>query len=446
MPDIAHKIDVTSPLIHYEGNWFPGSAVQIAGNTFSDPDLGKHDQGTSVLCFPGKDHVCSATLNFTGTEIRVVGAYRNQFAGPFRVAGPFQVELDGETSGPIQPPKDEQFQVVLFQQAGLTSGSHTLKLTAVPLLPNLPPPPKSGGGGSLPFNVTFAGVDLDFFTWTTNAVSGSDKDARIQDDNVAFIYQPPDAWSTDMRNLPGFDAGNGHFALNQTDASVTFSFSGDRVDVYGAIGNIGGPFTAQIDDRPVRDLTAEQKLLPAGQNFLADQLIFSADSLSSGNHTLKLISRPVGSPQGLAIDYAVVDGTANNVSSASPTLPSSSEYTSSSTRPTSHPSNKQSQGHRGGLNPAQIGGIAAGISLLFIVLLCALLYLRRRRRNFRSSRLAHALPSPTFVAQFPPDLVAQPTPPSKIAVVRRSSVTSEASDTPSTQPPNYTSLYRDNSV
>ncbi|KAJ7255237.1 hypothetical protein C8J57DRAFT_1656009 [Mycena rebaudengoi] len=81
MPDIVHKIDVTSALIHYEGNWFSGSAVQFPpGNTFSDPDLGKHDQGTSVLCFPDKDHVCSATLNFTGTEIRVVGAYRGQLA------------------------------------------------------------------------------------------------------------------------------------------------------------------------------------------------------------------------------------------------------------------------------------------------------------------------------------------------------------------------------
>jgi hypothetical protein len=47
------------------------------------------------------------------------------------------------------------------------------------------------------------------FTWTTNAASGSDKDIRIQDDNVAFVYQPLDVWSTDMRNLPGFDAANG---------------------------------------------------------------------------------------------------------------------------------------------------------------------------------------------------------------------------------------------
>jgi hypothetical protein len=43
MPDIVHKIDVTSALIHYEGSRFPGSAVQFPpGNTFSDPDLGKY--------------------------------------------------------------------------------------------------------------------------------------------------------------------------------------------------------------------------------------------------------------------------------------------------------------------------------------------------------------------------------------------------------------------
>jgi hypothetical protein len=74
-----------------------------------------------VLCFPDKDHVCSATLNFTGTEIRVVGAYHGQLAPVCAGAqcrydiflinsSSVRVELDGETSGPIQPPKDEQFQ------------------------------------------------------------------------------------------------------------------------------------------------------------------------------------------------------------------------------------------------------------------------------------------------------------------------------------------------
>jgi hypothetical protein len=120
---------------------------------------------------------------------------------------------------------------------------------------------------------------------------------------------------------------------------------GDRVAVYGAIGTAGGPFCAQIDGGPVQDLTTLQNLA-ALQNYLPEQLIFSADSLPSGNHILKLISKPVGPGQGLSIDYAVVDRTANNVSSASPTFPSSSEYTSSSTRPTGHPSNKQSHGHQ----------------------------------------------------------------------------------------------------
>jgi hypothetical protein len=45
------------------------------------------------------------------------------------------------------------------------------------------------------------------FTWTSNVASLSD--ARVQDDSAAFVYTPEGAWNTDLRNLPGFDDGNG---------------------------------------------------------------------------------------------------------------------------------------------------------------------------------------------------------------------------------------------
>ncbi|KAJ7255201.1 hypothetical protein C8J57DRAFT_1345733 [Mycena rebaudengoi] len=389
-----YKIDVGSPLIHYEGNWGPGPDA--------DPEKKKYDKDSYVFC--AMNEVCSATLEFTGKEIHVVGAYRPPFSGPI------QVELDGKLSGPLDPEQTEQFQIDLFNATDLQPGMHTLKLSTVP---------------SSDKNVTTT-VSLDYFTWTSEVASLSD--TRIQDDEAAFVYEPQDAWKTDLSKLPGFDDGNGHYAVSE--GTATFTFSGDRIALVGAIGGGGGPFTAQVDNGPVWNLTMQN------EKYSAEQVVFSADGFSSGSHTLKVVAQP-GEKQIVALDYAIVDAKANGNTVTSASAPQSGFPGSSTAPPSSFRAAKKGR---------SVAGVAAGVSLLLIVLLCALFYLRRRR-SLRSSRLAHTIPSPTFVTQFPSGLVAPPTLlPSKAAVAHRSSVASEASDTPSTQPPNYTSLYRDNSV
>ncbi|KAJ7255202.1 hypothetical protein C8J57DRAFT_1236259 [Mycena rebaudengoi] len=419
MPDKVYKIDIDSPLIHYEGKWGPGPDNDPKKNKVFKT-FARYDKDSHVFC--AFNEVCSATLEFTGREIHVVGAYRPGFSGPI------QVELDGKLSGPLVPEQTEQFQIDLFKATDLQPGMHTLKLSTVP---------------STDKNVKTT------FTWTSEVASLSD--TRIQDDDAAFVYEPQDTWKTDLKFLPGFDDGNGQqvrYAVSEGTATFTFSVwthslaryfvlrmvQGDRIALVGAIGPGGGAFTAQVDNGPVWNLTMQN------EKYSAEQVIFSADGFSSGNHTVKVVAQP-GAKQVVALDYAIVDAKANGNTVTSASAPQSGSPGSSTAPPSSFRAAK-----KGSLNPAQIGGVAAGVSLLLIVLLCALFYLRRRR-SLRSSRLAHTIPSPTFATQFPPDLVAPPTlPPSKAAVAHRSSVASEASDTPSTQPPNYTSLYRDNSV
>ncbi|KAF8192282.1 hypothetical protein K438DRAFT_1970092 [Mycena galopus ATCC 62051] len=305
MPSAVHKIDMNSPLILYQGRWIRGGSSGDPAGPDADPEQVKYDQETFVFCFPGE--ACSATLNFNGTEIHVVGAVRDN-------TGPMQVELDGEIFGPLNPKTEpEQFQVDHFNKTNLVDGSHTLTISNF-----------ANSNGS-----TF---DIDFFTWTSNVASLVD--ARFQDDHPAFVYEPLDAWSTDMTNLPGFDDGTGHASFNKPGATATLTFAGDRVALYGAIGGLGAPFTAQVDNGTVRTLTAQQSISDnAGENYLPNQLIFYADGLTSGNHTVVLSSQPVSVTQGLTIDYALVDARVNNASALTPTptpssIAGSSQYES----------------------------------------------------------------------------------------------------------------------
>ncbi|KAJ7258513.1 hypothetical protein C8J57DRAFT_1027634, partial [Mycena rebaudengoi] len=72
MPPSVQKIDVSSPLTMYAGPW------KLGGDD-GDPKTFKYDQGI-YRYYSGTQ--CSATLNFTGTEVHVVGAYRLN-SGPF---------------------------------------------------------------------------------------------------------------------------------------------------------------------------------------------------------------------------------------------------------------------------------------------------------------------------------------------------------------------------
>jgi hypothetical protein len=99
--------------------------------------------------------------------------------------------------------------------------------------------------------------------------------------------------------------------------------------LYGAIGSQGGPYSVNIDDGSVSTFTAQQMISDPNTplaNYLSGQMLFYADSLTPGNHTVIFTSNLVSPIQDLAIDYAIVDGTVNSVPSG--TAPSSSSTTS----------------------------------------------------------------------------------------------------------------------
>ncbi|KAJ6477963.1 hypothetical protein DFH09DRAFT_865877, partial [Mycena vulgaris] len=66
MPSVVQNIDVNSPLVQYSGQW-------VLGGADGDPEIVKYDKNTFVYCGTAP---CSATIQFNGTEVHVVGAYR----------------------------------------------------------------------------------------------------------------------------------------------------------------------------------------------------------------------------------------------------------------------------------------------------------------------------------------------------------------------------------
>ncbi|KAJ7458925.1 hypothetical protein FB451DRAFT_1507056 [Mycena latifolia] len=324
MPSFVKTIDVNSPLVDYSGPWQLGGAD-------GDSETVKYDQDTFVFCAVTP---CSATIHFTGTEVHVVGAYRLN-------SGPFQVTLDGSTFGPFGTVATvtEQFKIDLFNQTALEAGDHSLTIS------NL-----------APFDPTKPNLNLDYFWWTTQINSLTD--VRIRDDSPAFTYQPVTAWDSDLSNLnlPDFNAGIGH-ATTQSGANAHFTFVGNRVALYGTIGPQGGLYTVQVDDANASTFTAQSMLL--GPTYLANQMLFYADSLPPGNHTVTITSNLVSPTQALILDYAVVDGTLNSIQVASTTATISS---------------------------AKLAGLISSTAVFGLVSLVFLIYIIHLRRRLQRTR------------------------------------------------------------
>ncbi|KAJ6477955.1 hypothetical protein DFH09DRAFT_1467529 [Mycena vulgaris] len=211
-----------------------------------------------------------------------------------------KVVLDGETFGPFSDAivSVEQFQVDLFNRTGMAAELHTLTIS------NL----AQGAHTNL---------NLDYFTWTNNI--NSLESLRLQDDSPAFSYHPPTAWISDITNLnlPGFDGGTGHITIEK-GATVAFTFTGDRVALYGAIGSQGAPYTVQIDNASGSSFNAQRKISSSSaplSDYLASQMLFYTDNLQPGNHTVTITANLVSPTQDFTIDYAVVDGTVNTIPS-----------------------------------------------------------------------------------------------------------------------------------
>ncbi|KAL1747318.1 hypothetical protein HDZ31DRAFT_61375 [Schizophyllum fasciatum] len=284
---VTTTLDAYSPLIDYQ----PREAW-VRGGADGDPYRTRYQDGTFVFSLraPG----ASATLNFTGTEVHIYGAYRSN-------SGPYSVTLDGvssgymRTNGSTPDVHDQLFKVELYGATGLTPGAHQVTIT------------NEWGSASGAGVRGQEALDVDYITFTSDVES--DDSAVVQGEQADFFeFVPEAAWG----HVQGDDYNGGaeHFTT-QSGASVSLTFAGDRVALYGSFGPDFALYTAQLDDGPTALMNASRPVDPAFQ-----QLLFYATSLGTdARHNLTLTSMAQGAGK-FAVDYAKVDRASNTLDSA----------------------------------------------------------------------------------------------------------------------------------
>jgi hypothetical protein len=75
---------------------------------------------------------------------------------------------------------------------------------------------------------------------------------------------------------------------------------GDAVAIYGTVGPNNGPYSAQLDGGPMNNFSATKYA------FTPQILLYRADNLSQGNHTVQLQNQQSSPGQVLQIDFALI--------------------------------------------------------------------------------------------------------------------------------------------
>ncbi|KAJ6553570.1 hypothetical protein DFH09DRAFT_1366185 [Mycena vulgaris] len=317
MPKANHTIDDLSPLIGYSLGWRPGG--------IDDSLISSYSNGTFTLCDTQGSY---ASFTFNGTAIWVYGAKRPNH-------GQYSVALDNNITVHDGFASDSILQTPLFVATNLADTTHSITIT------------NQGTNASLAF------LDLDFITWTSSIGKSGETITfdTVEDTSSAFSYKPAAAWVQNTTNLSGFSSNTGHSTFSK--ASAVYTFIGDEVTLYGAVGPNLAPYTVSLDNGTATSYNATKS------NYTAQVPLYHASGLGSGVHTIEVTNDPESFGQALSIDYAITA----NVPSISTS--STSASTSSKVR----------------LGPGAIAGIVVGVVAILAALILSLFFWRRRSRK-----------------------------------------------------------------
>jgi len=334
MPTLTTTIEDISPLLSYNG-WVPGSSADDGScSLYSDSNFMKTNTQNTTM-----------TFTYNGTDLTLYGAQRSNH-------GNYQVVVDGTANSPQSGYNAQgNFQVVLFQSHGLSQGNHTVTLT-------------NQGANSLY-------LDIDFVTWTSTFGNASDPLGiiTVDDQDASFVYSGSD-WSNSPTDVGKYFAGTGH-STSTYNATAQVTFSGDAISLYGPVGASGSPYNVQMDNSKPVSYNANR-----AEGYQV--LLYHANNLGSGNHTLVFTCTPVQS-QFCAVDYINIYGTAGSSSSSTtPGFDSSQGGTGSA----SHSNNSA-------LSAGDIVGIVLGsVAVVVAGAIVALYIVARRKSNAKQETLA----------------------------------------------------------
>lgn len=238
-------IDAPSPMISYGGGWYP--------LTSEDAGLVKYDGSTAV----GSQVLQSfLTFTFNGTGIWLYGARRINH-------GNASVSIDNQsmtTFNGIGIP--DQFQTLLFGQAGLSSGLHNLTLV-------------NTGSISAPW------VDIDYLIYEVDLPAKSTI-TMVDDTNPNIVYNESSLWAHDLSHPNSFKSS---ISNTSSTASVGMAFKGTAAALYGSMGPDHGAYTCSIDGV----VSTYSGFYPSP---LSGQVLCHASGLENGDHTFIAQNKP----------------------------------------------------------------------------------------------------------------------------------------------------------
>ncbi|KAJ8495389.1 hypothetical protein ONZ45_g12877 [Pleurotus djamor] len=269
MPKLNITLDNNSPLIEYQpqDSWGEGDGT---GDPFG---IRYSNNGTvRFTSSPG----ASASFTFHGTGIWIFGAKRSNH-------GPYNVTLDDTVTfadGFALNP--ELFQTVLYNATNLKNERHTVTIRNDP------------SSADTPF------LDIDFITFESETSSSDSVLAvKVDESTSDFDFSPPDSWQPLEFQEETLNSAR---LTTDPDASLSFSFTGGYVSLFGVVGPNCGPYSVQIDNLPATNSTFNA----TSRAYAHNTLLFHAADLGAGNHTLRVTNSPQNPGQELIISHAIV--------------------------------------------------------------------------------------------------------------------------------------------
>ncbi|QRV93257.1 hypothetical protein RhiJN_21275 [Ceratobasidium sp. AG-Ba] len=245
MPLSNVTIDDVSALIQYQGV----NGTPWTDSPTTDPDLGQYYGGTYHSSLMSR---ASATFLFDGVAVYLYAAKRP-------LHGAYGVYLDGQyVQNNNGYSLDPQFKRLIYWASGLAPTIHNLTLINI--------------------DNSTRYTEIDFITWTTSMDPSLTETTGqvIPYTSSDMIWSSAVAWTEETGSNPS--------KVTSTDgASVTISFSGNGIVLYGKTGLAYGMFSVQVDGNSYRQLNASSQQTHS-------TILYRQDRLPSGNHTLTVIN------------------------------------------------------------------------------------------------------------------------------------------------------------
>lgn len=301
MPVFNVTVPDSSPLIAYTGSWNDTPKVTT--------DYKLYQNQTYHLSSQNGD---TATLAFNGTGIYIFGARKPEYDG-------YSVTLDG--GSPFEASATAataQYNVLLYSATALdVTMEHQVVL-------------QNSQGSS---QETSLDIDYMVITAGDGDLQTTSQDFWWNQDNSNIVYSA----NWDTIGGPGYTAQNSQLTYSQ-GASATVMFEGNAIALYGTTNTDHGLFSVSIDNGPEATFNASAPE-PRFQ-----MLLYYANGLPSGQHTLHLIdaSPSNGRTNGLELDTVSGSSWSDPPSTPTNALAPSSNSTSSQGTPLSTSSSASS--------------------------------------------------------------------------------------------------------